>query len=505
MPDRALLLAFLPALAGWLLSAGAAAESSFAGTACGPRATTQLALSLQLDASAGVTGAFDPGNPRAPSNFQTTMSIVDEAGAEHPLTLLFSKLAPNVWAWNAALDPSSTRILPASPNDGLVVVRSGLLLFDTSGNLARTWAEPIAPELTGSAPGAQTISISFGPLFPAVGGDATTQYDAASALNSARQDGLTLEVCRFGDFLKVVVQPRDGVVQLLPDAVVWVEVYGTAEVPVRALARRSLRFGPARVRPLGSSARTFWRRHERDLNGDHIPDLLLQFPAVESGLRESFYRIDNACIEGTIEGRLFQSCQPVRICGPWCLQDLQPRLLCGPVATRRVSLTLRLNVATPMVGPFDPASPGLTSSFQVPITIFDSLGSGHTATLFLSKRGPDLWEWVLALDPADTTQSPQQPGDPLVSVATGELVFDSMGELEDPGPYPVRVDFRGGSTAQQRVELDFGSTAGINAAPAWRAPSALVTATTDGKAAGLCQIYVFGGESVPRPEYRPLP
>ncbi len=136
-----------------------------------------------------------------------------------------------------------------------------------------------------------------------------------------------------------------------------------------------------------------------------------------------------------------------------------------PRATTGMELSLNLNsnalVEEPLVGPFDPSDPASSSHFQAVVTVFDSLGNSHPATLYFTQTGPGGWDWNLTVPPADTTTAPATAGDPVVVQGSGTLTFDTAGILQGVTGSPVTFEFSGGATPSQSVELDFGGLGGI--------------------------------------------
>jgi flagellar hook protein FlgE len=153
-----------------------------------PQASTQIDLSMNLDAAAPLVGPFDSATPFATSNFSAPLTLFDSLGAGHPSTIYFTRTGINAWDWNATLPVADTTLAPANPGDADVVQGSGTLSFDLNGNLTAVAGSPTTFEFSGgSAPG-QAIAIDFGAIGPlATGG--TTQFSGESAMNSASQDG----------------------------------------------------------------------------------------------------------------------------------------------------------------------------------------------------------------------------------------------------------------------------------------------------------------------------
>ena len=123
----------------------------------------------------------------------------------------------------------------------------------------------------------------------------------------------------------------------------------------------------------------------------------------------------------------------------------------APAATGRVDMTFNLpgNASVPAKTPFDPADAG-TYSHSTAMTVYDSLGAAHTATVYLSKTATDnTWEKRLYVDgnAVGTVQT-------LEYSANGTLVTPAAGELTYPaytpttGAAPITLTYDVGSSTQ---------------------------------------------------------
>ena len=87
-----------------------------------------------------------------------------------------------------------------------------------------------------------------------------------------------------------------------------------------------------------------------------------------------------------------------------------------PTATTNVQLTTNLD-----------ASAAVGDKFSTPITVDDSLGAKHVLNFTYTNTGPGAWNYDITIPAADLGGA----GNP-VSVATGNLTFDSNGNLTAP-------------------------------------------------------------------------
>ncbi len=132
-----------------------------------------------------------------------------------------------------------------------------------------------------------------------------------------------------------------------------------------------------------------------------------------------------------------------------------------PRASTQASFSLNLDANAALNGPFDASNPNGTSSFQSVISLYDSLGAPHSATLYFTRTGGNTWSWNVALATADTTLPPATAGDAIVVQGSGTLSFDTAGNLTAATGSPVTFEFAGGAAAGQAVAIDFGPIAGV--------------------------------------------
>jgi len=87
-----------------------------------------------------------------------------------------------------------------------------------------------------------------------------------------------------------------------------------------------------------------------------------------------------------------------------------------PAATTNVALTTNLNAAA-----------NVGDQFSSSITVYDSLGASHELTYTYTNTGPGAWNYSITIPAADVGGN----GNP-VQVASGNLTFDSNGNLTNP-------------------------------------------------------------------------
>ncbi len=148
-------------------------------------------------------------------------------------------------------------------------------------------------------------------------------------------------------------------------------------------------------------------------------------------------------------------------------------------ATGKFGITANLNAATVVGG-----------TFSSTITMYDSLGTSHAATVNFTKTADNTWDYAISLPAGDAT------GTPLNN--TGTLTFSKSGALLTPAANPTGVTFPGLSDGAKDMTFDWelynssgaprmGQTVGTSTA----------TATTqDGFASGSYQSFSVDASGV---------
>ena len=86
------------------------------------------------------------------------------------------------------------------------------------------------------------------------------------------------------------------------------------------------------------------------------------------------------------------------------------------------------------------ASADVTTSVPAPVTLYDSLGAAHQATVTFTKTGANTWSYNIALPAGDAAGS---------AGTTGTLTFDGAGNLTSPTGSVSGISFTGLATAHR--------------------------------------------------------
>jgi flagellar hook protein FlgE len=94
----------------------------------------------------------------------------------------------------------------------------------------------------------------------------------------------------------------------------------------------------------------------------------------------------------------------------------------APIASTTLSANLNLNSS---------ATAGVTPAYQMPITVYDSLGDAHSLSLNFQKTASNSWTYQVTIPGADITGGTTGTAYDLAG-ASGTLSFDSSGDLTSP-------------------------------------------------------------------------
>jgi len=171
---------------------------------------------------------------------------------------------------------------------------------------------------------------------------------------------------------------------------------------------------------------------------------------------------------------------------------------------------------TGTVAAFDPANPVKTSQFSTALTVYDSLGTGHTIDIYFQKTADNSWNWYTG---TRANELAGQTGTSLTVVGAGTLTFAQDGALDTVtttadmnGPLPapvqgatVNFNFAGGAQAAQTIDFNFGiprqilsngalvpnpsTPTGFEGTTQFAGPSSTLQQSQDGYGSGVLQSF----------------
>jgi flagellar hook protein FlgE len=161
-------------------------------------------------------------------------------------------------------------------------------------------------------------------------------------------------------------------------------------------------------------------------------------------------------------------------------------------ATEMVEVTANLDAADPALdtalNPWDPQNPANTANFSTTMTVYDSLGNGHTLDIYFRKSDTveNTWDYHVLADGDDVVGGTANQNFELGT--GGTMAFTTNGALNTISNTAFTVDFNG-ATAGQAVTLDFGTAiadggTGLDGTTQFAGASNVSSQSQDGYASG---------------------
>jgi flagellar hook protein FlgE len=138
------------------------------------------------------------------------------------------------------------------------------------------------------------------------------------------------------------------------------------------------------------------------------------------------------------------------------------------------------------------AAANISSSVTAPVTLYDSLGAAHQATVTFTKTAANTWSYTVALPAGEATG-------PTGATNTGTLNFDGSGNLTGPGPTGTisGISFTGLSDGASNMSFSWNLNGAAGSSLTQTASSSNVaSATQDGYASGSYQDFSVDGNGI---------
>src|ERR1700758_3197481 len=134
------------------------------------------------------------------------------------------------------------------------------------------------------------------------------------------------------------------------------------------------------------------------------------------------------------------------------------------------------------------ASAAVGTSVPAPVTLYDSLGAAHQATVTFTKTAANTWSYNIALPAGEATAS---------AGTTGTLTFDGAGNLTSPTGTIPGISFTGLSDGASNMIFGWNLNGAAGASITQTASSSNVAgATSDGYASGTYQGFSVDGNGI---------
>ena len=129
------------------------------------------------------------------------------------------------------------------------------------------------------------------------------------------------------------------------------------------------------------------------------------------------------------------------------------RAILDAKGTSKVDLFANLDSRVDMGLKFDAANPDKTSHFATGVTVHDTNGAARAVTVYFNKVDGHKWEWK-AMGRGEDMEG-GKAGQMSVQ-ASGSLVFDDKGRLQQQNTDKSSFSFNKGSKGDQKIEFNFG-------------------------------------------------
>jgi flagellar hook protein FlgE len=163
--------------------------------------TSEVSFSMNLDSREAIK-KFDPNSPDKSSNFNTSVTVYDNVGTAHVMTVYFNKTADGAnWEYHAMVDGADAT--GGTPGK-MVEMANGQLKFNQKGILEEEIPGANSFNFNKGAAQGQKIALNFGTSIKegGTGLDASTQFGSKFSVARHTQDGssaATLSSMSFND------------------------------------------------------------------------------------------------------------------------------------------------------------------------------------------------------------------------------------------------------------------------------------------------------------------
>jgi flagellar hook protein FlgE len=166
-------------------------------------------------------------------------------------------------------------------------------------------------------------------------------------------------------------------------------------------------------------------------------------------------------------------------------------------ATENAELSMNLDSRV-KVKQFNPAEPEDTSNFSHSLTVYDNVGTARLVTVYYNKTANNNWDYRVMADGKDAAGG--QAGT-MVEMASGKLVFNDKGVLQEEIENSNAFNFNGGAAQGQRIKFSWGESIaeggdGLDATTQYGSDSAVARHNQDGATAGTLGSLSFNDDGI---------
>lgn len=166
-------------------------------------------------------------------------------------------------------------------------------------------------------------------------------------------------------------------------------------------------------------------------------------------------------------------------------------------ATKDVNMMMNLDSRVNKME-FSIENPEKTSNFSNSMTIYDNIGTARTVTTYYNKIDNNTWEYHVAVDGKDVEGG--KP-DTMYEQASGTLIFNDKGQLEEEKVGKNSFNFNKGAAQDQKITFNFGQSLkeggnGLDASTQYGSESAMARHTQDGASAATLTSLSFNDKGI---------
>lgn len=147
---------------------------------------------------------------------------------------------------------------------------------------------------------------------------------------------------------------------------------------------------------------------------------------------------------------------------------------------------------------FNIQDPEKTSNYSTGVTVYDSAGNAHTATIYFTKTADSTWNWYAVAKGEEIQGGTAGQG---VIGAQGSLTFDASGKLQSQQTSSSSWSFNKGALPGQEIKFDFGDDiatggTGVKGSTQYGTKSDIYQHSQDGYSAGTVAGLSFNDDGV---------
>lgn len=166
-------------------------------------------------------------------------------------------------------------------------------------------------------------------------------------------------------------------------------------------------------------------------------------------------------------------------------------------ATAKVDINMNIDTRDKVMQ-WDPANPEKTSSYNTSLTVYDNVGTARLVTVYFNKADNNNWDYHVMVDGKDAAGG--QEGTP-VEMASGKLIFNDKGVLQQEVENSNSFNFNKGAAADQKIEFNFGKSIveggnGLDATTQYGSASTVARHYQDGASAAQLASLSFSDKGV---------